>query len=141
MSKKPKRHISQIVIDRKVEYGDLAEKLGRDHWLVFNVSRQPGFVIGLQPSEGVPVRSWIQALCNSLAGRAKLVSSATNMAKMMEWTAASLNPPGRTGPFQFPDFALLLEVAQNSNWTLWGGKEDYNRTLIHTLQALAYHCP
>jgi len=132
--------ISQIILDRKLDYIDLPQKFGKDRWLHFNIN-DPSFAIGLQPPIGVPTLPWIQGICSFTCGKGGLVSSAICLSNMMQWLVSELNIHRSNDLQLFPDFQLLYDVATSAPLTLWSAKGEYTKTLIQMLNALTSGCP
>ena len=141
MSNTTNRRISQIVIDRKIDCGDLRKRFGKKWWSHFYL-RAENFAFGLQPPAGVSAQEWIQAICCSIAARGNLISSAISLSIMMQWLVAVMNQNRSPGnPILFPDFRLMYGIAKRSSWKLWGSKDEYVKTLIQMLHAVSYLCP
>ncbi len=137
MSMKNRKRISQIVIDRKQDCGDLKNKFGEEwlHYYLYAV------LFGLQPPAGIAMYQWIQAVCYCFAARAGLIASAVSLSVMMQWLVGVLNQNRETdAPVLVPDFSLMYEVATFANWDIWGAKGDYVKSLIQKLRAVSYEC-
>jgi len=137
MSKNHKR-ISQIIFDRKGDYGDLAQFIPKDrlfHWNIYDTH----FKYGLQPPAGVAPGIWIQIIAALVAVRGNLIASAMCLANMLSFLVAVLNNPP-SNMLLFPDFRLMYEVAISSPLWLWATKPEYMQTLIQVLEILA-KCP
>ncbi len=138
MSRKIRKRISQIVIDRKQDCGDLKRTLG-DGWLHYYLY---AVLFGLQPPAGIALYQWIQAICYCFAARAGLLASAVSLCVLMQWLVGVLNENRKADePLRFPDFSLMYEAATFASWDIWGAKGDYVKSLIQKLRAVAYDCP
>lgn len=129
-----RKRISQIVLDKKGgDYADLPARLG-GYWL--HLSVHDGMRIGLNPPAGIPADVWINAICTSFAARAGLKAAWTCLANMCRWLVGVLNPQPDEGNLLFPDFQLLLDVANYGPLSLWASKPDYGKSLVQTLEAI-----
>ena len=68
--------ISQIVIDKKLDYGDIPGRSKEGRWLHFNIL---DVLLGLQPPRGVIVDVWIHIICTLIAVRGGLIASASTL--------------------------------------------------------------
>ncbi|HML74403.1 MAG TPA: DUF87 domain-containing protein [Anaerohalosphaeraceae bacterium] len=134
------KRTSQIIFDRKGDYGDLTQYIPKDKLLRWNVY-DSHFKIGLQPPAGVASTIWIQIITALISVRANpnLIASAMCLANLFSFLVAVLNiPPSNT--VLFPDFRLIYETALSSPPWLWATKPEYAQTLTQILQILA-QCP
>lgn len=127
------RAIPQIIFDPKGgDYADLPHILG-SHWM--HLSVHDGMHVGLNAPEGVPAVVWVNTISTIIAGRMGMIAAATTLSKMILCLLDLLNPGGE--PYQvWPDFQLLLDVAQAIPLTVFSPKDDYGRTLIRALEAI-----
>lgn len=132
------RRISQIIIDRKGDYGDLAKYIPKDKLLHLNV-HDLNFKIGLQPPAGIYANIWVQIISILTAVRGNLISSAMCLANMILFAVTALNP-NPSNLLLFPDFRLLYEIALSSPLWVWAAKPEYIKTLLQLLETLA-GCP
>jgi len=132
------RPISQIVIDKKLDYGDIPGRGKEGRWLHFNIFK---VLLGLQPPRGVIVYVWIHIICTLIAVRGNLIASASTLTSMMRTVVGFLNRNRSDEPIIFPDFRLLKEVAEFVPHNLWAGKLEYLKSLIQVLAAIADNCP
>lgn len=140
MKNEQNKPISQIILDRRLDQGDIPDLIGRDKCLRFNIF-SPKFKIGLQPPDGIAVSIWIQIICTLIAVRGGLISSAHCLTNMMRNVVGFLNKNRAGLPPIVPDFRLLKEIALHVPLTLWARKPDYLNTLIQLLEVIADNCP
>jgi hypothetical protein len=132
------RPISQIVIDKKLDYSDIPDRARHGRWLRFNIFK---VLLGLQPPRGVIVDVWIHIICTLIAVRGGLIASASTLTSMMRTVVGFLNRHGSDTPIIVSDFGLLKEVAEFVPHYLWAGKVEYLKSLIQILAAIADNCP
>jgi hypothetical protein len=132
-----RNYISQIIIDKKGDYGDLSKYIPKKRLLHLNV-HDLNFKLGLQPPAGIAVYVWIQIIATLIAARGNLISSAMCLANMILFAVTALNP--NPSDMLFPDFRLLYEIAQSSPPWVWAAKPEYMKTLLQLLETLA-GCP
>lgn len=130
--------ISQIAIDKKLDYGDRPSQGKKGRWLHFNIF---DVLLGLQPPRGVLIDVWIHIICTLIALRGGLIASASTLTNMVRIIAGFLNRDRPDKPPILPDFRLLKEVALFAPYSLWAWKPDYLHSLIQVLAAIADNCP
>lgn len=131
------KRTSQIIFDRKGDYGDLIQYIPKDKLLRWN-AHDSQFKVGLQPPAGVVSAIWIQIITTLISVRANpnLIASSMCLANLFSFLVAVLNiPPSNT--VLFPDFRLIYETVLSSPSWLWATKPEYMQTLTQVLQILA----
>jgi hypothetical protein len=91
--------------------------------------------LGLQPPPGVPVTVWVNHIATSFCARAGLIAAWATMANEMRWLAAAMNPrPDEE--LLFPDFQLLLDVANELPGKVFARKTQYLESYIQCLEGI-----
>ena len=91
--------------------------------------------LGLQPPTGVPVTVWVNHIATSFCARAGLIAAWATMANEMRWLAAAMNPrPDEE--LVFPDFQLLLDVANELPGKVFARKTQYLESYIQCLEGI-----
>ena len=125
------RHVSLIILDKKLDYGDLKSQLRRP-CLRLSV-HDPGTRLSLGASEGVPPNVSVNLVATVFSACAGMVAAWTCFANMIRWLLGVLNP-NPDGMIRWPSLSLLLEVALAAPLWLWAAKPDYEKTLIGVLE-------
>ena len=127
----PSRHVSLVILDRKLDYVDLKSQLRRPclHLSVHD----PGTRLSLGASEGVPPNVWVNLVATIFSACAGMVAAWTCFANTIRWLLGVLNP-NPVGMIRWPSLKLLLEVALAAPLWLWAAKPDYKKTLIGVLE-------
>lgn len=127
------RPIVILILDRKLDYADLPAIFGPD-WMHYDA--HGALRIGLQNPLGVPPDVWIGQLATIFCARAGLIASWATMVNMIRWVVAVMNPKP-DDQLLFPDFQLLLDLAEYLPKTMFADKPQYTESFLQALRGHA----
>lgn len=128
-------HDDQIIViclDQKNDYTDLFTILGQD-CAQFDVHGD--LRVGLQHPAGLPVNVWVNHISTLFAARAGLIASSVTLADLMNWLVGVMNPRP-SDRILYPDFQLLLDVAERLPKLAAASKGIYQEALVQMLRAV-----
>jgi hypothetical protein len=139
----PKNPTRLIIIDPKIDYPDLVNKLHGD---VVHLSAHHNLRLGLNGPADVPPNVWIGTLSVSIAARLGLVMSRTCLASLIGRLLVALNPwlkkdqlndPITNKELVWPSLKIILEAIKIKDvLECFSSKASYGETLIQALEGL-----
>lgn len=125
--------ISFLVFDGKNDFTDIPA-LG-SNWRHFNHAEN--LHIGFNaPSRVRNIREWTSQICEILAAHLNLIASVPVLFSVLSWALAHLNGEGSRIE-HWPSLSLVVDILKRSPPGLWGGKREYDETLINRCGGIA----
>ncbi len=128
------RPLSFIILDRKLDYQDIPDRLG-SRWCLYDA--HGALRLGLQPPPSVPREVWINVIATLFCIRSGLIASWKTIVHLVTILVASLNPQP-TDRASFPNFELLLEGSDRLPKAAVTEKDHYLASARQNLFAATY---